>query len=410
MRPSEAPSASAQAFPFTDLEAVLAEMPEWLQTLRPVPEEEERAPSEAVPVIEMAVVETKGPLAGLMDVLPLNPQLAAIQGPAARLRAEPSQELLARAQSWRSLLDKGLNFWIGERAAEPPLAGIGATLERWLVFALLIGMLILGLYWPLPFFRPTLLLPPEAFLSQLDQAPAGGLALIAVDYGPDRAAELEIYLQRILDRLTARQVRVLTVSLSPWGAAQAAQVVQGRPDYGERVVHLGYYPGHEVGAARLLARPLSQLSADYRGQSLRELPVGQGLGEDPLAAHLGLLVLITGSPDTLRGWIQQARGILRPEVPVVAAIGANLAPLVTPYRESGQLRAVAVGLRDALLLDGTVPEGSPAFFDLQAQAMLQMLVVALMGLGLVIRLLQSLIPRKEGRPKTKASSAISVIR
>ncbi|GBD09641.1 hypothetical protein HRbin22_01899 [Candidatus Thermoflexus japonica] len=385
--PAEAPSAPADVPPFTDLEAVLAGMPEWLQTLQPVPEEEAQAPAEAIPAIEPAV-ETRGPLAGLMDVLPLNGRLAEIQGPAARLRSEPAPELLTRAQAWQSLLDQGLNFILGERAAEPVPAGLAATLERWLLFALLIGALILGLYWPLPFFQPALLMPPADFLARLDQAPSGGIALIAVDYGPDRAAELEPYLQRILERLTARGVRVLTVSLSPWGAAQAAQVIQARPDYGERVVHLGYYPGQEVGVVRLLTRPLGQLRADYRGRPLQGLPVARDFGEDLLAARVDLVVLITGSPDALRGWIQQARGVLPPEVPVIAAVGANLAPYVAPYRESGQLHAVAIGLRDALLLDGPVPEGSPAFFDLQAQTVLQVSVIVLIGIGLAIRLLR----------------------
>jgi len=381
--PAEAP---AEAPPFTDLEAVLAEMPEWLQALRPVPEEEAPAPSEAIPTIEPAVVETRGPLAGLVDVLPLNVRLFEIHGPAARLRSQPPPELLTRAQAWRSLLDQGLAFLPGERAVEPAPAGLVAALERWLLFALLIGALILGLYWPLPFFQPALLMPPVDFLARLDQAPAGGIALVAVDYGPDRAAELEPYLQRILERLAARGVRVLTVSLSPWGAAQAAQAIQARPDYGERVAHLGYYPGQEVGVARLLTRPLRQLGMDYRGQPLQGLPIARDFGEDPLAARVNLVVLITGSPDVLRGWIQQTQGVLSPEVPVIAAVGANLAPYVAPYRESGQLQAVAIGLRDALLLGGPVPEGSPAFFDLQAQTVLQVLVIALIGVGLGIRL------------------------
>ncbi|MFN3928991.1 MAG: hypothetical protein ACK4OK_05090 [Thermoflexus sp.] len=384
--PAESLPAPPEVPPFTDLEDVLAEMPEWLQALQPVSEEEIEAPSEALPPVEQAVVETQGPLAGLVDVLPLNLRVAEIQGPAARLRAEPAPELLTRAQAWQSLLDQGLTFLVGERVAEPARAGLGAALERWLLFALLLGALILGLYWPLPFFQTALLSPPVDFLSALDQAPPGGIALVAVDYGPDRAAELEVYLQRVLERLTARGVRVLTVSLSPWGAAQAAQVVQARPDYGERVVHLGYYPGQEMGVVRLLTQPINQLGVDYRGQSLREFPIARDFEEGPLAARLNLVVLITGSSDALRGWIQQIHGILPPEVPRIAAVGANLAPYVAPYRESGQLQAVAVGLRDALLMEGPVPEGSPTFFDLQAQTTLQVFIVLLIGVGLVIQL------------------------
>ncbi|WP_376792913.1 zinc ribbon domain-containing protein [Thermoflexus sp.] len=384
--PAESPPVPVEVPPFTDLEEVLAEMPEWLQTLQPVSEEEVETPLEALPPVEQAVVETQGPLAGLVDVLPLNLRMTEIQGPAARLRAEPAPELLTRAQAWQSLLDQGLTFLLGERVAGPAPAALGAALERWLLFILLLGALILGLYWPLPFFQTALLTPPVDFLSALDQAPPGGIALVAVDYGPDRAAELEVYLQRVLERLTARGVRVLTVSLSPWGAAQAAQVVQARPDYGERVVHLGYYPGQEMGVVRLLTRPIDQLGVDYRGQSLRELPIARDFEEGPLAARLNLVVLITGSPDALRGWIQQVHGILPAEVPRIAAVGANLAPYVAPYRESGQLQAAAVGLRDALLMEGPVPEGSPAFFDLQAQATLQVFVVLLIGAGLVIQL------------------------
>ncbi|HXF69337.1 MAG TPA: zinc-ribbon domain-containing protein [Thermoflexus sp.] len=389
--PVESPPAPAEVPPFTDLEEALIGMPEWLQSLQPVSEEEAEAPSEALPSIGPAVVETQGPLAGLVDVLPLNLRVAEIQGPAARLRAEPAPELRTRAQAWQGLLNQGLTFLLGERAAERAPAGLSAALERWLLFALLLGVLILGLHWPLPFFQVALLTPPADFMSALDQAPSGGVALVAVDYGPDRAAELEGYfqkgyLQMVIERLTARGVRVFTVSLSPWGAAQAAQVVQARPDYGERVVHLGYYPGQEIGAARLLAQPIRQLGVDYRGQPLRELPIVQDFGDEPLAARLNLVVLITGSPDALRGWIQQIHGMLPPEVPRIAAVGANLAPYVALYRESGQLQAVAVGLRDALLMDGPISEDSPAFFDLQTQAALQVFVVLLIGVGLVIQL------------------------
>lgn len=383
----EPPPPPAEVPPFTDLEAVLAEMPEWLRTLPSVPEEGEEA-AEALPAVEPTVVETQGPLAGLVDVLPPNFRLVEPHGPSARLHAEPAPELQTRAQAWRSLLNHGLEFLVGEWMAAPAQIGLGATLERWLLFALLLGALILGLYWPIPFFQPSGLIPPIEFLAALDQTAPGGLALIAVDYGPDRAAELDAYLQGVLERLTAREVRVLTVSLSPWGAAQAAQVIGTRSDYGQGVLHLGYSPGQEVGIVRLLAQPMSQLGADYYGQSLSAFPMARELGEAPLADRLSLVVLITGSPDALRGWIQQARGLLAPGVPIVAAVSASLAPYALPYQESGQLRAVAVGLQGALSLNGPVAEGSPAFFDLQAQTTLQVVIIVLVGVGVLIRLFQ----------------------
>ncbi|WP_448594568.1 double zinc ribbon domain-containing protein [Thermoflexus hugenholtzii] len=380
--------------PFTDLEAVLAEMPEWLQTLRPVAEEGGEAPAEALLPLEPVVVEEQGPLAGLVDVLPRDLRLVEVQGPPARLRAEPIPELRTRAEAWGSLLAQGLTFLIGERVAEPAPAGLAQAVERWVLFALILMALILGLYWPLPFFRPALLTPPTAFVAALDEAPSGGVALVAVEYGPDRAAELDGFLRGVLQRLSDRGVRVLTVSLSPWGAAQAASVVLARPDYGERVMHLGYVPGHEVAIARLLSQPLRGFPADYTGRPVRDLPIARDFGEEPLAARVSLVVLITGSPEALRGWLQQARGILPPEAPVIAAVSAGIAPYAAPYQESGQLRAVAAGLRDALLLEGEVAEGSPAFFDLQAQALLQMLVVALIGVGLGISLFAA--RRREG--------------
>lgn len=373
--------------PFTDLEAALAEMPEWLRTFQPVSEEGGEAPAEAILAAEPAVVETRGPLAGLVDVLPLNPRVLEVPGPAARLTAEPPSDLLTRAQAWRSLLDHGLEFLAGERAVERVAADLGVTLERTLLFAIILGVLIIGLYWPLPFFQAALLAPPQGFLAALDRVPSGGLALVAVDYGPDRAAELEPYLQRVLDRLTARGVRVLTVSLSPWGSAQAMQVVSGRPDYGERLAHLGYSPGQEVGVARLLTQPADQLGIDYRGQPLKSLPIAQDFDGEPLAIRLDLVVLITGSPDAMQGWIQQAYGLLRPETPIVAAVGMNLWPYAAPYQESGQIQAIAVGMRDALLFEGPPVEGSPAFFDLQAQTLLQVFLIVLIGIGLAIRLL-----------------------
>ncbi len=380
--------------PLTDLEAVLAEMPEWLQILRPVAKEGGEAPAEALPSLQPVMVEERGPLAGLVDVLPRHPRLVEVQGPPARLRAERIPELQTRAEAWRSLLAQGLTFLIGERAAEPAPAGLAQAVERWLLFALILGALILGLYWPLPFFRPDLLTPPVAFVAALDEAPSGGLALVAVEYGPDRAAELDGFLQGVLQRLSGRGVRALTVSLTPWGAAQAASVVLARPDYGQSVAHLGYVPGHEVAVARLLSQSLRRFSTDYAGRPMQDLPIAQDFGEEPLAARVSLVVLITSSPDALRGWLQQAWGILPPEVPVIAAMSAGAMPYAAPYQESGQLQAVATGLRDALLLEGEVLEGSPAFFDLQAQALLQALAVALIGVGLGAGLFT--VRRKEG--------------
>ena len=384
------PAAPAEVPPFT-------EMPEWLQALQPVPEEGAEtleAPGLwAAPTVE----ETRGPLAGLVDVIPFVPALVAVHGPGARLHAEPAPERQARAQAWKSLLDQGLAFMAGERVARAAPLGLKAMAERWLLTALILGVLVLALYWPLPLFQPTGFAAPAAFLQALDQVPDGGVVLVAVDYGPDRAAELEGYLQGALRRLSARGVSLVAVSLSPWGALQAAQIFEASPDYGQRVVHLGYLPGEEVAVARLLSTSLDRMPGDYRGRSLQAFPMAATLGTEPLGRRVNLVLLITGSPEALRAWVQQSRPLLPREVPVVAAVGASLAPFVAPYVESGQIQAVAVGLRDALLLEGPAAEGSPAFFDLQAQSALQVLTILLIGVGLTVNLFQPSRWRGGGR-------------
>lgn len=384
------PAAPAEVPPFT-------EMPEWLQALQPVPEEGAEALEAPGLWTAPTVEETRGPLAGLVDVIPFVPALVAVHGPGARLHAEPAPERQARAQAWKSLLDQGLAFMVGERAARTAPLSLKAMAERWLLTALILGVLILALYWPLSLFQPTGLAAPTAFLQALDQVPDSGVVLVAVDYGPDRAAELEGYLEGALRRLSARGVSLVAVSLSPWGALQAAQILAASPDYGQRVVHLGYLPGEEVAVARLLSTSLDRLPGDYRGRSLQTFPMAATLGTEPLGRRVNLVLLITGSPEALRAWAQQSRPLLPREVPVIAAVGANLAPFVAPYVESGQIQAVAVGLRDALLLEGPAAEGSPAFFDLQAQSALQVLTILLIGVGLTVNLFQPSRRRGGGR-------------
>ncbi|MBN1427032.1 MAG: hypothetical protein JXB07_01525, partial [Anaerolineae bacterium] len=210
--------------------------------------------------------------------------------------------------------------------------------------------------------------------------------LMAFEYEPESAAELKPLATALLKQIADREgVTVYAVSTRPTGPAMADEVYKqvfppaveapdsstaeessiespneedGLPSQPEeRWINIGFIPGGANGISDLvLGSPEnlpSRLSYNYRG-----LPTG--IVQHSLKEHSpALIIVIAARSEDLRPWVEQAGLIM--DTKILAATSAGSAPMTQPYRRSGQVSALLIGINDAMgyrSLSGSEPDPS----------------------------------------------------
>ncbi|MEA3375662.1 MAG: zinc ribbon domain-containing protein [Chloroflexota bacterium] len=356
----DAPSVSTEAPP-ADIELResprSADLPDWMRQLRPRGGARRDAPRDEP--------ETEGLLRGLQGLIP--PTSPGIESPSldrAPSPVVPSEVSRARAELLQSLL--------GQSASSPRLAvgkeRSGSTarpVEQWLVAIVLLVTVLGMLLFPL--------LTGEA--PQLTQ-PAGGSeapqlyeivnaldssdeVLVAFDYGPPEADELNGVAQPVLEHLVDSGAGISIVSTRPEGPPMAVALMGEIADSSDRYRLLGYRPGAGTAVSQLLA------AADERPT---------------------LLLIVTTGPGALQRWVEQASALYGDQLPVIAVGSALLQPVTSPYLDAnaGQLRAAVHGFREAASYEALRGAVGEATQRLDALAAGHIAIVALMIAGAVV--------------------------
>jgi hypothetical protein len=199
---------------------------------------------------------------------------------------------------------------------------------RLILALLLLGAVVAGL------LNPDLL--SEAGLSEAALAPgvddvfsaaAGEPVLVAFEFTPAMAGALAPEANAILRELNERDSSVLFMSQSPAGVAMARQALEGIDGLLTR--DLGYVPGGPIG--------LRRIAGCLQQESECQTVYGPELdpGTQAVLSETALIVVLAGDQDSLFSWIEQVGS--RADVPIFAVVTPALAPLATPYYESGQL-------------------------------------------------------------------------
>jgi hypothetical protein len=308
---------------------------------------EAAALDKAAPVRSAEIELASHPLDGLADTLPLETAVALPRRglpppdwlPTAGERLEA--ELLLSLASQRAPLGT---------AAQTVGAAHGAKGSRAGRLALHLLVLLVALV-PLlsPGFLPAAQRPSAEWttlLAALDQLDSDATVLLAVEYGPTYAGELDPLAHDLLERLAAKDARVLVLSTKPEGIGMARRLLSpiGAPESEAsalRYTILGLVPGQESGVRAL-------------GRSL-QLGFPSALAEQSLPADVRTLrdceavILLTDDSQLARAWIEQAG--VGPQL--LALVTARIAPLLLPYRTADQLGALVSGEASA-----TAPAGS----------------------------------------------------
>ncbi len=361
-----------------------AELPSWLQSMRPI---EMVAPKRVS--AEEKRVEKAGPLAGLSGVLPTEDLVGQyIKPPLYSVKLRVSEKQRVHASLIESLISEETQPQSipAERSEAPK------RLLRFLVAAVLILAVLLPMLNFLPAF-PSNMLPQELIdfqriLSDETVIPQGSAVLLAVEYEPGLSGEMQTASEAVVRQLAERGVSLTVISTSPTGAILAESLFdQAGFDLG-RVVNLGYLSGGSTGLQSFALSPVQAAPATLQGKIA---PWNGGLleGVSNLSDFAATIVL-TDDPDKGRTWIEQVQPALA-DKPLLMVSSAQAAPLLLPYYNSGQVKGIVSGISGAAGFE-SLAESSGTATLLRGSFQYGMLLAALLILigGLVTGIISSI--------------------
>jgi hypothetical protein len=365
---------------------VQAEIPAWLEDLRP--REVEEGVAEVPAIIE--TVETTGLLAGIQGVLSAEPTVSgphkAPPAPTAAVTVGPEQANLFRGIIAQEPVP------VTEVVAPRRARILGGVLRR-LIYVLIALAVIVPLFGGGNWFGEAELPSAAAtdFYDTIQNLPPKSAVLLAFDYDPSTAAEMDRLAEPVLWHLMDRGVNLMTVSLLPTGPAAAGNLLDrvagehgGGYQYGQNYVDLGYIPGQAAAPSELASDLRALVPQDYRqGKSLDELPATQKVNG---IQDVSLIIEFAAQQRTLQWWIEQVGS----QVQIMAAVSAAVEPTATPYHNSGQLVGLISGLPSAAQYEiKTNKWPSLAILSVDAQSVAHLAIVALIVLGSLVSLVSA---------------------
>lgn len=325
-----------------------ADIPEWIQELKP------RELTGMAPEADEEPEQLTGPLEGMRGVIPIEPIIAQ---PKTNIAAANPYIVTKEQQQQAALLhqlihaEPKMTTTVGMRPQAMPV-WVRLTLSISLLLAVLLGLF-------LPWFDinlPLVLPEPLSGVSEAKNsiaAAAGSTALVAFEYTPGMAGELDPQAQLIINQLAASGKQIVAVSQFAAGLGQAKAL-------GFELADSQFIPGEAIGL-----RSLADCLENATDCSLSLNP-----------ENVGIIVVLTAERDSLIGWIEQVG--TQTEIPLVIGTTQGLAPVAQPYLSSGQVDGLIAGLPGAAAYEQAV-SGQPGETarQLQAQTLAQLLVIGI---------------------------------
>ena len=328
-----------------DLEA--AALPGWLQSMRT----DEGQPPEAAPSPEEA-----GPLAGLTGLLSADQGTSHLPGQATR----PLHLKITANQRLHADLLHNLVEMEGQARPLPKRPALASQqIQRWIIAV----VLILAVLWPvLMDGNPAVLdayTEEAAELNRLvSQLSPDAKVLVAFDYEPAFAPEMEAAAAPVMDHLMLRGASLTIVSTTPTGPVLAERFLNktlAGHQYtgGVQYINLGFIPGGAAGLLSLVEAPQRTVPYTIDGVAAWETSAAPAL--PPLQGvrsfeDFSMVLVLVDDPDLARIWIEQASPRQADEAKhtiLTMVSSAQAEPLLNPYYLSNprQLHGFAAGLR-----------------------------------------------------------------
>ncbi len=377
-------------------------IPQWLDSLRPTDSKINKAALE-----DSQASESTGVMTGLTTLFPPEKLPTAAPTPA---ETQPDA-LLRAAREFHAIATQPPTSAAFPAVLTEPMQLVG-NIPRAVLYLLFIVLVALPLLPGLraadtgretPWTEPgeqfseelgkqrRLLVSEELGIIDLQQP--GAVAIVSIDYSAATAGEMQPIAEAIVGRLAGQNMRIIFVSLEPEGAALAQQTIdkfltQRKEAYGLKMVNLGYLPGR-VAAIRKLVTDATALSSieDFKEELTFSSSERAEWRELNNLDQVDLVVTITDNPVTARWWVEQMELAAQPEAAerlLLAAASATAGPLVQPYRDSGQLDGLIVGINGAAAIEAGRKEQGPARQMLDSQSIAHLLIVILIAAGTIV--------------------------
>lgn len=335
LRPPDGTGEGDEMQPFTEAaEAeglVPAEIPDWVRALRPELEAGGAESSRAERIQKTASVEMEGPLSSLRGVLAETTIVDIPTDMDVSVTAAIPEDVKEQAELWQELLSRPRS--VERSVTQAKRRGSPGTMAvRLLLTALLFVGALTGLWFLTPALRISQTPSPQnapgvgMFWSQLEQLQAGDTVLVAVEYGPAYADEMNAMAEAMFEHLRDREVTFTLVSTLPEGTGlpQAAVMdVYGDED-----------------------------PVDQRAYLVNQLPGVASYLQSPDAQAAEQLVILASRPTRVRWWIEQnaaLQGVAgAAPLPVSVAASASSGPLIAPYLEQTTVAGWVIGLPQTL--------------------------------------------------------------
>lgn len=333
---------------------------------------------------EEPAVQKGGPLDGLSGVVTIAPVMA-VAPTIARGTAATQLQVSPEHQQHASLLRQlARGSWeapppAAVKEAQPTAGDRSALLLRLALGLLLIIALVVGIL--MPTLLPTSALPTTPELRQVNTVLNelnNQSVLVAFEYSPSFAGELNPQAQLFLSELAQNGNRVILMSQYPTGLANVRPLVASIDNL--EATEIGYIPGEALGL-REIASCLNQPSCQTAAGQMIEL------------GQVDALIVLTGERDSLINWVEQVEA--RTTIPMLLGVTEALAPMAQPYVVSDQVDGVVAGLPAAATYEQAYQvEGSSGRL-FQAQTLARILAVAVIIIGAGV----ALLPKKSADTK-----------
>ncbi len=314
------------------------ELPSWVQAMRPVDSGDPLGSPSGDQTFE-----SRGALAGLQGVLPAVAAFAATNKPKSyslKLQANEDQ------QSQAAVLEQIL----AAETAPVPIASFSSLqtspVLRWVITLLFFLILTPVLFIGTQIFSMPVGVPPEidGATQTVQSLPEGAQVLVALDYEPARAGEMEAAAAPLFSML--KNPGLTFISTNETGGILAQRFISG-PLGGIQVINLGYLPGGQMGIRAFAQAPRETAPFDVTFTPAWTTSQLQNIGS--LSEFAGLII-ITDNANSARAWIEQTSSV-RGTTPVVVVASAQAAPMIQPYYDSRQISGVVSGLYGGAVLE-----------------------------------------------------------
>ena len=319
-----------------------AELPSWVQAMRPVAD----VVADSSKTSDEQLVAESGPLAGLSGILPANPGLGRLNKPRAhsiKLQVGESQ------QSSAAILEELLAKESQPSPFKAPRKTSSIPLLRWLIAALLIFGVVTSLL-----SQTEMVTSPELAAPEVEKAfevaksiPAGGRALVVFDYEAAFSAEMKTVAAPLIGQLMSRSEMLITLSTSPMGPALAENFLtetQSLYEFkaGVNYIDLGYLPGDASAMLGFVTNPRAMVSKKIDEKSVWEFPPLQNIRN---FSDFSVILILTDDVEKGRNWVEQSTLALgESNTPLLMAVSAQAEPMIYPYYDSGQIDGLVSGL------------------------------------------------------------------